>query len=77
MYDRMQELYRFSHCSEPFFSHMEFCKNQEMFDERLTKLFERFALFIRRKRNRILQIDSKSARGFLPGPARKCRSLLF
>jgi hypothetical protein len=41
MYDRMQELYRFSHCSEPFFSHMEFCKNQEMFDERLTKLFER------------------------------------
>merc|ERR1719281_1092943 len=41
MYDRMQELYRFSHCSEPFFKHMEFCKNQERFDERLTTLFER------------------------------------
>jgi hypothetical protein len=41
MYDRMQELYRFSHCSEPFFKHMEFCQNQERFDERLTALFER------------------------------------
>jgi hypothetical protein len=41
MYDRMQELYRFSHCSEPFFSHMEFCKNQERFDDRLSALFQR------------------------------------
>lgn len=41
MYDRMQELYQFSHCSEPFFSHMEFCQNQERFDSRLTALFER------------------------------------
>jgi len=41
MYDRMQELYRFSHCQEPFFKHMEFCKNQERFDDRLTSLFER------------------------------------
>jgi hypothetical protein len=41
MYDRMQELYQFSHCSEPFFKHMEFCQNQERFDERLTKMFER------------------------------------
>merc|ERR1719326_952959 len=35
MYDRMQELYRFSHCSEPFFKHMEFCQNQERFDDRV------------------------------------------
>merc|ERR1719353_59703 len=41
MYDRMQELYQFSHCSEPFFQHMEFCQNQERFDDRLTALFER------------------------------------
>merc|ERR1719174_3031049 len=41
MYDRMQELYQFSHCSEPFFSHMEFCKNQQKFDERLNALFTR------------------------------------
>jgi hypothetical protein len=41
MYDRMQELYQFSHCAEPFFKHMEFCQNQERFDERLTALFER------------------------------------
>jgi len=41
MYDRMQELYQFSHCSEPFFAHMEFCKNQQRFDERLTALFKR------------------------------------
>merc|ERR1719487_1256286 len=41
MYDRMQELYQFSHCQEPFFSHMEFCQNQERFDDRLTALFER------------------------------------
>lgn len=41
MYDRMQELYQFSHCSEPFFSHMEFCKNQERFDDRLSALFQR------------------------------------
>merc|ERR1719235_1372345 len=38
MYDRMQELYQFSHCSEPFFKHMEFCQNQDRFDDRLTAL---------------------------------------
>jgi len=41
MYDRMQELYKFSHCDEPFFAHMDFCKNQQRFDERFAAMFER------------------------------------
>lgn len=41
MYDRMQELYQFSHCSEPFFENMAFCQNQEKFDEQLARMFAR------------------------------------